>query len=189
MFFIDIAVPRDIDPRVNGLNNVYCYDIDDLRAVTDANKREREQEALKAQRIVEAEVAVFERWFESLSAVPTIKALRQRFHDVGESELERTMENLPHLSSKDAHQVRRLVHTVLNKLLHQPSQSLKQQAEEGNGKLYAEAVTNLFDLAAATAADDGKPAAADDPGESPATDSGGAKIVRLPLARSSKATR
>ena len=150
MFFIDIAVTRDIDPAVNKIRNAYCYDIDDLNSVIDANRRERENETHKAQRIVEEEVVRFEGWFESLSAAPTIKALRQNFHVIGERELDKALQQMEHLSPRDANQVRRMVHGLLNKLLHQPSTALKQTAEQGNGKLYAEVIAQLFGLSGAT---------------------------------------
>jgi glutamyl-tRNA reductase len=146
MFFIDIAVPRDIDPAVNDLPDAYCYDIDDLNQAIDANRREREAEARKAQRIIEEEVERFERWFESLSAVPTIKALRDAFHRAGEQELDKTLAQLAELSPREAHQVRRMVHGLINKLLHAPSTQLKSLSEQGNGTLYAEAIAQLFSL-------------------------------------------
>ena len=157
MFFIDIAVPRDIDPGVNDLANAYCYDIDDLNSAIDANRREREAEASQAQKIVEEEVARFERWYESLSAVPTIKALRHGFHLLGEKELEKALAQLPDLSPREAHHVRRLVHGLLNKLLHAPSTQLKQLAEQGNGTMYAEAISQLFGLRAAAGAPQSAP--------------------------------
>jgi glutamyl-tRNA reductase len=146
MFFIDIAVPRDIDPAVNGLANAYCYDIDDLNSVIDANRREREAEALKAQHIVEEEVARYLRWSESLAAVPTIRALRHTFHLLGENELDKALAQLPDLTQREERQVRRLVHGLINKLLHSPSIQLKQLAQQGNGTLYAEAIARLFGL-------------------------------------------
>ena len=146
MFYIDIAVPRDIDPEVNSLPNVYLYDVDDLNSVIDANRREREDEALKAQRIIEEDVAAYDRWYDSLAVGPTIKALRQGFHAIGERELSRTLEHLPDLGAHDAQRVRQLVRGLVNKLLHAPSNALRKLAEDGNGKMYVEAVSVLFDL-------------------------------------------
>ena len=146
MFFIDIAVPRDIDPAINKVANAYCYDIDDLNAVIDANRREREEEALRAQAIIEEEVGRYLRWFGSLSAVPTVKALRQAFQQTGERELEKILHQSPRLSSRESQRMQRLVHNLVNKLLHSPSTALRQLAEDGNGKLYLEAISTLFDL-------------------------------------------
>ena len=148
IFFIDIAVPRDVDPAVNQLPDVYCYDIDDLQAVTDANKEEREREALKAQKIVEQELARYEEWRKSLAIVPNVKALRQHFENVGERELDKSLKKLNHLSGRDAAEVRKLVRSVLNKLLHEPSVRLRQQKDDFDGLLYGEVLSRLFDLQA-----------------------------------------
>jgi glutamyl-tRNA reductase len=162
MFFIDIAVPRDIDPAVEELSDVYCYDIDNLQAAADANHRERETEALRAQRIVEEEVERYERWKHSESVVPVLKALRAHFTRTGEGELNRTLERLAHLSEQDAAAVRRLVQSTINKLLHVPSTRLKEMGEERNGRLYAEALAALFGLSS----EEGGPAAAPPAAES-----------------------
>jgi glutamyl-tRNA reductase len=149
MFFIDIAVPRDVAPAVNDLPDVYCYDIDDLKAVADSNLQEREREAAHAQGIIEQDVQAYERWQQSLAVVPTVKALRQRFSETARRELEPALGRLTHLTAEDRAQVQRLVHGVVNKLLHAPSTRLKQLAEEQDSTLYAEALSALFELEAA----------------------------------------
>ncbi|MCZ6558712.1 MAG: glutamyl-tRNA reductase, partial [SAR324 cluster bacterium] len=146
IFFIDIAVPRDVHPDVNELADVYCYDIDDLQAVTDANKEEREREALQAQKIVEEEILRYEEWRKSLVIVPSVRALRRHFETVGEQELDKSLKKLRHLSSRDSEEVRRLVRSVLNKLLHTPSVRLRQQDDNTDGMLYGEVLNNLFAL-------------------------------------------
>jgi len=151
MFFIDIAVPRDIDPAVNELPDVYCYDIDDLKEVVDANRKEREHEALKAQQIIEEETAQLERWFASLSVVPVIKSLREHFTVIGERELAGLTAQLGDLGPREVDLVRRAVRSLVNKLLHAPSTRLKVLADEEDGRLYAEALTALFDLGPAGA--------------------------------------
>jgi glutamyl-tRNA reductase len=180
MFFIDIAVPRDIDPAINQLSGAYCYDIDDLNGVIDAHRREREREALKAQQIVEEEARRFEGWFASLSAVPAVKALRQRFHAIGETELEKALAQLPELSPKSQQQVRRLVQALVNKLLHAPSTALRQLAEQGNGQLLAEALSQLFDLQLASVN-----AHAESDEELPEPDEPAGNVLRLPIKPSS----
>ena len=81
LFFIDIAVPRDVDPKVNNLNNVYVYDIDDLRGVIELNMDHRQKEAVKAERIIREEVIKFGKWLKTLKVVPTIKSLRNKAED------------------------------------------------------------------------------------------------------------
>lgn len=146
MFLIDIAVPRDVDPAVNELSNVYRYDVDDLQSVAEANLKEREKEALAAQAIVEQDVGRYLRWRESLGAVPTVRALRERYSQVGEQELERALAQLRHLPPQDQARIQRLVRTLVNKLLHTPSMRLKQVTDAEQGRLFAETLTRLFDL-------------------------------------------
>jgi glutamyl-tRNA reductase len=175
MFFIDIAVPRDVDPAINQLRNVYLYDIDDLQAVASANLKEREREALAAQAIIDEDLARFQRWFDTLGMVPTVKALRERFASVGEQELERSMARLSHLPGQDQEQVQKLVRSVINKLLHVPSTRLKSLAEGQDGRLYAEALSAIFDLQPDAAADTAADASADGRAEGTGT------VLHLPL--------
>jgi glutamyl-tRNA reductase len=146
MFLIDIAVPRDVEAQVNEIPNVYCYDIDDLQSVADANRSEREAEAGTAQRIVEEEVARFVRWKHSEAVKPVLKALRAHFATVGDQELERVLGRLKHLPQAEQAALRALVQGLVNKLLHQPSTRLKALGEDLNGHLYAQALADLFAL-------------------------------------------
>ena len=146
IFFIDIAVPRDIDPAVNDLSNVYNYDIDDLQAVADANKQEREREAQIAQGLVEQEVEGYLQWTASLAVVPTVKALRKHFTTLAHQEADKALNRLDHLSQKDMDSIRKMVDATVNKLLHIPSTQLKQIQEDANGMVYADALASLFDL-------------------------------------------
>ncbi|MDH4224576.1 MAG: glutamyl-tRNA reductase [Deltaproteobacteria bacterium] len=152
MFFIDIAVPRDIDPDINQITNVYCYDIDDLKSVTDSNRKEREKEALAAQAIVDEEVARYQGWADSLSVVPVIRALREKFNQAAMAEVEKTLPRLSGDSAEDGKLVSQMARTLVNKLLHAPSTHVRQVAEEGDGKLMAEVLAGLFDLTPASLA-------------------------------------
>ena len=146
MFFIDIAVPRDIDPEVHLLPNVYCYDIDDLKAVVDTNRSEREREALAAQKIVREEVRAYGQWRDSLATVPTIRALRRRFSEVAEQEVAKALAKMGPLSGEDTARVNGLARRIVNRLLHSPSTRLKQLEEGSYAPLYLDALTSLFDL-------------------------------------------
>lgn len=146
MFLIDIAVPRDIDPAIHQLSDVYLYDIDDLQSVTNANMKEREREAEAAQAIIDEDQGRFLRWIDSLAVVPTVKALREQFTAVGEQELERAMAKLQHLPPQDQQQVQKAVRAVVNKLLHTPSTRLKALAEDKDGQHYAEMLSSVFGL-------------------------------------------
>ena len=84
MFFIDIAVPRDIDPTVNELSGVYCYDIDDLQGVVEQNREERREQSNLAEEIIRKELQKVMLWFETQSVIPTVKSLRESFQETVE---------------------------------------------------------------------------------------------------------
>jgi glutamyl-tRNA reductase len=146
MFLIDIAVPRDIDPKVNELDNVYLYDVDDLQEVVQANLKERKKEASKAEGIVEQEIGQFHLWLSNLDVKPTIIALRHRFNELRTQELERTFGNLKDLTDKQRKGIEAMTNALINKLLHQPIAVLKRSQEADGGEDYVDAVRTLFDL-------------------------------------------
>jgi glutamyl-tRNA reductase len=146
MLFIDIAVPRDIDPKVNDIDNVYLYDVDDLQGVVQANLKERHKEAHKAEAIIDQEIGQFHRWLASLDVVPTIVSLRGRLEEIRRGELEKTFANLKDLGAKERKAIEALTSAIVNKVLHQPITILKQAQNDGNGVNYIDAVRTLFDL-------------------------------------------
>lgn len=146
MFFIDIAVPRDIDPRVNDIDNVYLYDVDDLQGVVQANLKERHKEAKKAEGIIDQEIGAFFKWLGSLDVVPTIVALRKKLEEIRRAELEKTFGNLKDLGAKERKSIEALTAAIVNKVLHQPMTLLKKSQNEPSGDSYVEAVRVLFDL-------------------------------------------
>ncbi len=125
LFLIDIAVPRDLDPKINDLDNIYLYDIDDLKSVVEVNKAERDKEASRAERIVVEEALKFGHWLEGMEVAPTIAALRQKADAIRAGELEKTLKNLKNLSSKEQRSVEMLANAIVNKLLHEPMIYLK----------------------------------------------------------------
>jgi glutamyl-tRNA reductase len=124
---------------------VVSYDIDDLQAVVGANLEKREEEANKAQEIVQVEVATFEAWQQSLDVQPAIVALRKRFHSVLEEEFERA--KLVDLSDEQKERVAILLRQFTNKLLHTPTTQLKKLAKDGCGVDHVDTLIQLFDLA------------------------------------------
>lgn len=146
LFLIDISVPRNIDPEINNINNIFLYDIDDLQAVVETNLKARKEEAEKGERIIEEEVNTFTRWFKSLEVVPTIVALKNMMEEIRQKELGRTMGRLRTLSPEELQIIEGLTSTIVNKILHNPLVALKLEANSTNGLLYAEAVRKLFDL-------------------------------------------
>ncbi|MBI4319671.1 MAG: glutamyl-tRNA reductase [Chloroflexi bacterium] len=146
IFFIDIAVPRDIDPQIDKLENAYLYNIDDLKAVREANLREREKEAKKVEAIIETEVGKFLAWYGTLDVVPTIAALCDRAENIRQAELAKALSKLGDLSDRDRERVNALTQAIVNKILHLPITRLKSRSHDRDGHDYAHALRELFDL-------------------------------------------
>jgi glutamyl-tRNA reductase len=146
IFFIDIAVPRDIDPGTNALNNVYVYDIDDLKDVVDENIEDRNREAIKAERIIDEAVIHFRQWVQNLGVVPTIKALRSKITGVARAEIEKTLQQMEHLSKEDRTSIERMTQTLVNKILHDPTHYLKSNGCQGDRAVSVDIARKLFGL-------------------------------------------
>ncbi len=146
MFFIDIAVPRDVDPAVNTLENVFLYDIDDLHNVVQENRRERQREALEAEALVWQEVQQFQQWLAVRDAVPTIVAMRQHAEAIRLQELEKALHKLGPLDERQRRVLEALTCGIVNKLLHAPTVYLKRASPEGQGRDAVHVVRHLFNL-------------------------------------------
>jgi len=146
MFFIDIAVPRDIDPEINKLHGAFCYDIDDLQSLVSHNQEERKKQSAKAEEIIEGELTEMELWFKSLSAVPTIRSLRKSFHAMAKDEMEKGFRRMKVMPESERKEVELMVHRLVHKLLHDPSRNLKKIAHAEDAHLYLDSVTKIFDL-------------------------------------------
>jgi glutamyl-tRNA reductase len=147
LFIIDIAVPRDVDPAVRKLENVFLYDIDSLDVVVQANLEQRHKEIGKVEAIVREETAQFMRWFESLDVAPTIADLRHQAEAIRRAEVEKALRRLGTLSDRERNIVETLSKRIVNKLLHHPTVRLKAEATNGNGYVYTATLRELFDLA------------------------------------------
>lgn len=145
LFFIDIAVPRDIDPAINQLNNIYVYDIDDLKGVIEENIEDRQRAAVKGERLVDEAVIHFRRWYDSLDVVPTIIALRRKFEQVIRAEVARTCVGgqAPEVAEEA---LDKMVHALVNKILHDPTTILKREEGHGNKAQLLACVGKLFKL-------------------------------------------
>lgn len=117
LLIVDIAVPRDADPRLNGINNVFLYNIDDLNRLVSANIERRRQEIPRADAIVDYEVQTFSRWFDSLEAAPTVKLLQQHFEELRKAEIKRYGHQF---SDADSAQLERFAESLCKKILHKP---------------------------------------------------------------------
>lgn len=146
LFFIDIAVPRDIDPEINRMANSYVYDIDDLQGVIDQNIEDRNKAAVKAERIIEEAVIQFKRWRERLEAVPTIVALRSKLDHIARAEMEKSLQSMQHLSQEDREAISRMTEALISKILHDPTVFLKEKGHHGKNSNYIDIARKLFKL-------------------------------------------
>ena len=146
LFFIDIAVPRDVEARINEIDNVYLYDIDDLQGIVDLNREDRKQEAEKAEHIISEEILKFQHWLETLEVVPTIIALREKAETIRRSELQRTFSQLPELSDKARQAIEVLTGSIMKKLLHDPILFLKKKAVRDSKEQFVDYTQQLFNL-------------------------------------------
>ena len=146
LFLIDIAVPRDIDPKVRDLDNVFLFDIDDLKKVVETNRSEREREILQVQEIIAEELGDFLHWFNSLGTGPLIKALHQHAQDLSQMELERWTGKLAHLPEQDRQLIASILKGYANKLLHQPLVQVREFANTEDAHIHLDTVRRLFGL-------------------------------------------
>jgi glutamyl-tRNA reductase len=146
IFFIDIAVPRDIEPDINDLENIYLYDIDDLHVVVSANMKEREKEADNAMNFISQEVTKFNNWVGTLDAVPTIVEIRKKAENIRMQETEKTLKKISYLSEDDKKLLRQMSSSIVSKILHKPTIKLKQKTQSEDGHVYLKAIRHLFHL-------------------------------------------
>jgi len=145
IFFIDIAVPRDIDPAVNRLTNSYVYDIDDLQGVVDDNIEDRRHEAIKGERIIDEAVLSFRQWYDSLEVVPTIIALRKKMESIAAAEIKKTL-NSNKIPADSVSAIQKMAAALINKILHDPTMYLKKDGMAADKSLYIDTVRKLFKL-------------------------------------------
>jgi len=146
VFFIDIAVPRDIEPAVNEIDNAFLYDIDDLQQVIDANLKERMKEASRAEQIVDSEVAAFCLKIRSREVVPVIVQLRDSMEKHRRDEIERNRRLLKDLSPEAQAAVDQISKSLINKILHPPIELLKQMSHDPSGPELTDLIRKLFNI-------------------------------------------
>jgi glutamyl-tRNA reductase len=146
LFLIDIAVPRDIDPEVNRIDNVYLYNIDDLQGIVEMNQAERLQEATRAEHIIAAEALKFEDWLRTLEVVPTIVSLRRKAEEIRRAEIRRTLGQLDSLPPEQIDALQVLTQSIVNKVLHDPILFLKRTSSRTQKDVYLDVARRLFSL-------------------------------------------
>src|SRR5215510_4438751 len=146
LFFIDIAVPRDVEGAVGALDDVYCYDIDDLKQVVDANIRERAREAHRAEALIDREVAKYLARLGDVEVIPTIVSLRERLEAIRAGEVNRTLARLPGATPETREAIEAMSAAIVNKILHAPITKLRESSRAGSPRSWLELVHELFGL-------------------------------------------
>src|SRR5438874_2837493 len=146
LFLIDIAMPRDVEPAAGEIEQVFLYNIDDLRATVRENLARRASEVARAEGIVGEEVEKFTAWFRSRGAIPTVVALRERFETIRRAELERLDFKMSTLPPEVRARVDEITHLIVEKLLLMPTEQLKAIGDAETAGAYSEALARLFDL-------------------------------------------
>ncbi len=186
LFFVDISVPRNVDPAIHGVDNVFVYNVDDLEQQVSESQLSRHQELVRADRIVDEELAKWTTWQRTLDVKPTLVALRARTRSVLNAELERTLGKLPHLGSVERLALEQMLESATNKLLHAPTQCLKEEGDEQDQRIRV--VRDVFRLdEAAAPAKVAAPALIEAPAKvlAPEPDEPVASATRLTLAKAS----
>jgi glutamyl-tRNA reductase len=146
LFFIDLGVPRNVEAAVNDLDNAFCYDIDDLRAVVDANVRERQYHAHRAEALVDREVGRFLTRLRDVEVVPTIVSLRDKLEAIRQGEVEKALARLPGASDDTRRVIEALSQAIVSKVLHAPIVKLRDSSREGRGRRWRTLIAEVFGL-------------------------------------------
>jgi glutamyl-tRNA reductase len=146
LFMIDIGVPRDLEPSINDLDNVYLYNIDDLKEVVEENRERRQESAIQAERLVTAETLKFMDWLKTLSVYPTIISLKEKAQTICQAELKKTLGHLGPLTPEQEQALEVMTESITNKLLHDPIVFLKGNHHHKRGEAELSIVRRLFNL-------------------------------------------
>ena len=143
VFCIDISVPRNVEPAIDALENVYLYDIDDLEVILKENSKKRASASKQAESIVAQEADHFYVWLSSLKVTPTLKSIRQKIETIRKEEMDELWAYLPHLSSEDKIHIEKFSKRFCNKILHDPFLSVREEAKSDNPR-FIEFLRKLF---------------------------------------------
>ncbi len=146
ILFVDLAVPRDVDPTLQAIDGCFVYDVDDLEAVVETSLAGRRVEAVRAEQLVAAEAERFREWQASLTVVPAIASLRARAEEIRSSELAKAEGRLGRLPESERKLVESVTSQIVAKLLHLPTVRMKEAAAAADGVVYADVVRHLFGL-------------------------------------------
>lgn len=146
LVIIDIAVPRDVSPEVGEINNVALFDIDDLQAGVGTVVHSRRNEIPRVEQIIAEEYQGFKGYYSTLNIVPVIVEMREQADQIRLKELDKTLRKLVHLNDKEQEMIKAMTHAIVQKILHEPTVCLREEANGPNGEKYAKAASVLFGL-------------------------------------------
>ncbi|ADH98931.1 glutamyl-tRNA reductase [Salisediminibacterium selenitireducens] len=146
LFLVDIAVPRDLDPELNELDNVYLYDIDDLQGIVEANLEDRKEAAEQIELMIEEELVVFGDWLDTLGVVPVISALRSKASSIQEGTMESLERKLSHMTDREKKVIRKHMKSIINQMLRDPITALKEVPNEESPDELLDYFTRVFNL-------------------------------------------
>ncbi len=144
LVIIDIAVPRNVEPAVTQINNVFLYNIDDLSQISNQNRRQRESEVREAEKVISVELAKFASWWQDFKVRPVIRAMMSKAEEIRRSHLERTVKKLPPLSDEERYSLEMMTKAIVAKILKDPIHNLKTNGHSNRD--YAEMVKELFQV-------------------------------------------
>ncbi|WP_226000660.1 glutamyl-tRNA reductase [Paenibacillus sp. BJ-4] len=146
LFMIDIAVPRDLEPAIGELSNVFLYDIDDLEGIVESNLEMRRTEATKIEHMIEGELSEFYQWLKTMGVRPVIRALQEKAESVHQDTLESLFNKLPELDERQRKVISRLTKSMLNQMMHDPINRVKELAVQKQGNEALEMFSHIFAL-------------------------------------------
>jgi len=146
LFFLDLGIPRNVDPRIADLDDAFLYSVDDLQEIAERNRQERQKEIEPALVILEEEMAEFLEWLGALAVVPTVTSLRQKFETIRETEFDRQLEKMTSIPEGDREKIRLMAQSMIRVLLRHPTEAIKGEPDPGRRLDRAEAARHLFDL-------------------------------------------
>lgn len=147
VFLLDLGAPRDISASVGDIDdNIFLYNIDDLEATCDLNRNQRSREVKKANTIIEEETALFMQELHHRATGPVVQRLRSQWHEIRAEELRRLFNKMPHLSDEDREQIENSMGRVINKLLHPPLETLREESQSGTPEGLVSALKKLFHI-------------------------------------------
>ena len=146
LFFLDLGIPRNVDPRIAKLDDAFLYSVDDLQEIAERNRQERQKEIVPALEILEEEMAEFLEWMEALAVVPTVTSLRQKFESIRELEFDQQLEKMTSIPEAEREKIRLMAQSMVRSLLRRPTEAIKGEPDPGRRLDRAEAARHLFGL-------------------------------------------